>query len=148
MPARLRSSKAVRGPRGPVDAAGCPYCAWVAGDLVSIIRRYSFEAAHKLDWHLGKCRSLHGHSYVLEVEVTGPVGEHGVVMDFAELDTVVEECVVSRLDHTYLNDLLDNPTAELVASAVGGWLDEAAIGWSVLRLWETERGSVVVRRTG
>lgn len=116
--------------------------------MVSIIRRYSFEAAHRLDWHPGKCRSLHGHSYVLEVEVTGPVGERGVVMDFAELDAIIEECVVARLDHTYLDDLFDNPTAELVASVVGGWLDEAAIGWSVLRLWETERGSVVVRRTG
>lgn len=118
----------------------------MASNTVSIIRRYSFEAAHKLDWHSGKCRFLHGHTYVLEVEVTGPTNERGVVMDFAELDTVVEESVLSRLDHSYLNDLLDNPTAELVALAIGGWLDEADIDWSGLRLWETERGSVVIRR--
>lgn len=129
-------------------SAGCPYCAGVVDGVVSIIRRYSFEAAHRLEWHQGKCYTLHGHSYVLEIEVTGPVDDRGVVMDFAELDAVVEERVVSRLDHTYLNDLLDNPTVELVALVIGDWLDDAAIGWSTLRLWETERGSVLLRRIG
>lgn len=113
---------------------------------VSIVRRYSFEAAHRLDWHPGKCRALHGHRYVLEVEAAGPVDGRGIVMDFAELDAPVEELVLSRLDHAYLNDLLANPTAELVTCLIGGWLNEATVPWTTLRLWETERGSVVVRR--
>ncbi|TDN76378.1 6-pyruvoyltetrahydropterin/6-carboxytetrahydropterin synthase [Pseudonocardia autotrophica] len=113
---------------------------------MSILRRYSFEAAHRLSWHPGKCRALHGHRYVMEVEATGPVDERGVVADFAELDAQVEQHVLARLDHSYLNDLLNNPTAELTACMIGDWLSEAAVPWTMLRLWETERGSVVLRR--
>lgn len=113
---------------------------------MSIVRRYTFEAAHRLEWHQGKCRELHGHGYVLEVEMAGPLDDRGVVADFAELDATVEEHVLRRLDHHFLNDLLPNPTAELVVCAVGGWLDGVGAGWSTLRLWETERGSVVLRR--
>ena len=113
---------------------------------VSIVRRYSFEAAHQLAWHAGKCRVLHGHSYVLEVEVAGQLDSRGVVMDFGELDDPVATLVLSRLDHTYLNDVCDNPTAECVACMIGGWLDEGGVAWSTLRLWETSRGSVVVYR--
>lgn len=113
---------------------------------VSIVRRYSFEAAHQLNWHPGKCRSLHGHSYVLEVEVAGPLDDRGVVMDFAELDAPVTTLVLSRLDHRYLNDVCDNPTAERVGCLIGEWLDAGGIGWATLRLWETSRGSVVISR--
>lgn len=115
---------------------------------VRIVRRYSFEAAHQLAWHPGKCRSLHGHSYVLEVEVAGPLDERGVVMDFAELDAPVNALVLSRLDHRYLNDICDNPTAERVACLIGDWLSAGRVEWDALRLWETARGSVVVSRAG
>lgn len=118
----------------------------VADYQVSIVRRYTFEAAHRLEWHPGNCRELHGHGYVLEVEVTGPLDDRGVVMDFAELDAVVKSDVLNRLDHRFLNDLVDNPTAEHVACEIGRWMDDAGAGWTSLRLWETERGSVVLRR--
>ena len=101
---------------------------------VSIVRRYSFEAAHRLDWHPGQCRALHGHRYVLEVEAAGPLDGRGVVMDFADLDATAGQLVASRLDHVYLNDLIDNPTAELVACLIGDWLNEAAVPWTTLRL--------------
>lgn len=113
---------------------------------VSIVRRYTFDAAHRLDWHPGKCRNLHGHGYVLEVELSGPLDHRGVVADFAELDAVVEEHVLCRFDHRLLNEVLGNPTAELLACEIAGWLDAAGVAWTVLRLWETERGSVVLRR--
>ncbi len=53
-----------------------------------VTRSFSFEAAHQLPWHPGKCRRLHGHNYRLEVTVQGPVGENGVVMDFDDLSAV------------------------------------------------------------
>ncbi len=115
---------------------------------ISVVRRYRFEAAHHLEWHPGKCRRLHGHSYVLEVEVTGELDDRGVVMDFAEVDEVV--AVVLRgpdgLDHEDLNERLPNPTAELVAVLIGQRLDAAGLRWTRLRLWETDDGSVVLER--
>jgi len=121
---------------------------------ISVVRRYRFEAAHRLAWHPGKCRRLHGHSYVLEVEVAGPLDDRGVVIDFDEVDEV-DEVVAGAgavlggpdgLDHADLNERLPNPTAELVAVLVGERLDAAGLRWSRLRLWETEDGSVVLER--
>lgn len=112
----------------------------------TVSRRYRFEAAHCLPWHPGKCRNLHGHSYRLQVYVTGPVDDRGVVMDFAEIDHVVDNHVVAVLDHTDLNEILDNPTAELVAAWIGRVLAEAGLPWNRLELWETEDGAVQVER--
>ena len=84
----------------------------------SVTRTFTFEAAHQLPWHDGKCRNLHGHSYRLEVTVEGPIGPQGIVVDFADIKRVVERDVVDVYDHRYLNDLLDNPTAELIAAEI------------------------------
>lgn len=77
---------------------------------MTIVRRFEWDMGHRLPSHSGKCRRLHGHRYVLEVQVNGPVlnstGPHsmrnpsdGMVVDFFELDSVVRNRVVSQLDH-------------------------------------------------
>lgn len=116
---------------------------------VTVARRYRFEAAHALPWHPGKCRGVHGHSYVLEVFVLGELDSRGVVMDFAEIDEVVEKYVLAGpegLDHQDLNRILENPTAELVAIMIGDRLATGGLPWSTIRLWETANGSVVIHR--
>ena len=100
-------------------------------------RSFTFEAAHQLPWHSGACRNLHGHGYRLEVTVEGPVAEHGIVVDFADVAAVVEREVVARYDHTYLNDLLENPTAELLAQDAWKRVEAAGLAVSRIRLWET-----------
>jgi 6-pyruvoyltetrahydropterin/6-carboxytetrahydropterin synthase len=104
---------------------------------VRVTRTFAFEAAHQLPWHPGRCRDLHGHSYRLEVTVEGPVGDNGIVIDFSEVKGVVEREVISRFDHRYLNDLLDNPTAELIATDAWKRLEAAGLAVVRLRLWET-----------
>ena len=44
--------------------------------------------------------------------VEGPVQEDGMVFDFMELKRIVEERVLSKVDHSYLNDIFEQPTAE------------------------------------
>ena len=110
----------------------------------SVTRAFSFEAAHQLPWHDGKCQRLHGHSYRLEVTVTGPVREDGMVIDFAELKAVVDREVVDRFDHQFLNDFFENPTAEVVAAEVWKSLEAAGLGVTHIRLWETQDSSVEV----
>lgn len=114
----------------------------------SVTRAFTFEAAHQLPWHEGKCRNLHGHSYRLEVTVAGPVGEQGIVVDFADIRRVVEAEVLDRYDHTYLNDLLDNPTAELIADDCFKRLEAAGLAVSHVRLWETADSWVDVSSDG
>jgi 6-pyruvoyltetrahydropterin/6-carboxytetrahydropterin synthase len=111
---------------------------------VAITKGFTFEAAHQLPWHEGKCRNLHGHSYRLEVTVAGPINENGVVADFADVGSVVKRVVIEKYDHQNLNDFFDNPTAELLAVAFFKQLE--AEGLSLLRvtLWETATCSATV----
>lgn len=105
----------------------------------TITRRYHFEAAHFLpfvaDDH--KCRRLHGHNYEIEVTVTDQVKANGFLIDFADLDKVVQP-LVDRIDHRCLNDIhgLENPTAELIAE----WFLDQLIDHSVtgIRCYETK----------
>jgi len=86
---------------------------------MEIFREFTFEAAHRLpnlpSEH--KCSRLHGHSFRFSVHVADDVDPRtGWVMDFAALKDACKP-IVSRLDHSYLNEIpgLENPTSELIA---------------------------------
>src|SRR5215471_10758713 len=83
---------------------------------VHLSRRYLFSASHRLHSRemsqeenrstYGKCNNPygHGHNYVLEVTVSGPVDEAtGMVCDLTELDRSVEQEVIARFDLENLN---------------------------------------------
>ena len=80
---------------------------------------FSFEAAHRLPWHPGKCRNLHGHSYRLDVSVEGPLDANGVVLDFDVAPGRGAGSVIDVWDHRDLNQVLDNPTAERWPAGAG-----------------------------
>ncbi len=102
---------------------------------------FTFEAAHRLRWHPGKCRNLHGHSYRLDVTVSGPLNPNGVVVDFDDLRAIVDRVVIDPWDHSDLNQVIDNPTAELLARRAWELLTDAGLALSAIRLWETEQSS-------
>ena len=86
---------------------------------MQIFREFSFEAAHRLPNvppdH--KCARLHGHSFRVEVHVSGAVSlETGWIMDFADLKRAFTP-ILEQLDHRYLNEVdgLSNPTSEMLA---------------------------------
>jgi 6-pyruvoyltetrahydropterin/6-carboxytetrahydropterin synthase len=133
----------------PITSTRVPYRARLVTSAFSVeamrtrvSRTFTFEAAHQLPWHPGRCRELHGHGYRIEVTVEGPVGPQGIVVDFDELGAVVEGELVARYDHRYLNDLLDNPTAEHIAHDAWKRLEAAGLRVVRLRLWETDDASV------
>ncbi len=109
-----------------------------------VTRSFSFEAAHQLEWHTGACKNLHGHSYRLEVTVAGELDANGIVIDFSDLREVVERAVIGRFDHTFLNDLLPNPTAELIAADIWDRLRAAHLELDRIVLWETENSRVEI----
>jgi 6-pyruvoyltetrahydropterin/6-carboxytetrahydropterin synthase len=87
--------------------------------MVEIFKAFTLESAHRLpnvrDGH--KCARVHGHSFRVELHVSGAVDAHlGWVMDFAEIKQAFEP-LFERLDHRYLNDVpgLENPTSENLA---------------------------------
>jgi 6-pyruvoyltetrahydropterin/6-carboxytetrahydropterin synthase len=84
---------------------------------LQLSRRYRFSASHRLHSAklgeeenrrvYGKCNNPygHGHNYVVEVAVSGPVDQAtGMIANLAELDTFVESEVIEPFDHKYLNE--------------------------------------------
>lgn len=138
--------------------------------MISVSKIFEFSAAHRLfrsdrpdDWNqrvYGKCahRNGHGHNYTLEVTVAGEIdAETGMVINVAELETVVQTTVLSQLDHRNLD--LDVPwlegrptTVEVLIEAIWQQLApalESASGSRVLKrlvLWETKRIYAVKER--
>ena len=111
---------------------------------LAITKAFKFEAAHVLPMHPGKCSRVHGHSYRLEVTVAGPIGDDGMVIDFDDFSERVHRAVIDRLDHRMLNDVVENPTVELVALACWAWLTEADFAPARLTLHETASNSATV----
>ena len=87
---------------------------------VELRKTFQFEAAHLLP-HLPlthKCRRLHGHSFKVEVTVTGECDPQlGWLIDYAEISDAFKP-LLEQLDHYYLNEIegLSNPTSENVAA--------------------------------
>lgn len=86
---------------------------------MEIFKAFTIEAAHRLpnvpEGH--KCARLHGHSFRIELHISGETDPHfGWVMDFADLKVAFKP-LYDQLDHHYLNDIkgLENPTSERLA---------------------------------
>jgi 6-pyruvoyltetrahydropterin/6-carboxytetrahydropterin synthase len=64
---------------------------------------YTFDAAHRIPGHPGKCAFLHGHTYHLEVTISAKgLDPLGMVMDFDDLREIVRKAVLERWDHATL----------------------------------------------
>ncbi len=72
---------------------------------IRVTKEFRFEMAHALEGYDGLCKNIHGHSYELNVTVTGePLSDPsspklGMVLDFGDLKKIVNEVIVSKFDH-------------------------------------------------
>ena len=92
----------------------------------SIQKKWSFDAAHQLPNHTGKCGNLHGHTYTVIIGLHGEVKEangdsdEGMVLDYYLLGKYWKDSLEPLLDHKYLNDTL--PIAPTTAENIAGWV--------------------------
>lgn len=112
---------------------------------IKLIR--SFSAAHRLPRYDGPCQALHGHTWKVVFVLEGPVGQGGMVCDFK----VVKKLLDSFLpDHQFLNDLVENPTAENLAQylfdKISPALTEKNLTLKTLELWESDHAAAVLER--
>ena len=116
-----------------------------------ISKDFKFDAAHNLIHYHGKCEKLHGHTYRLRVVLEGGPDTEGMIIDFLELKSIVNERVISRLDHAYLNDIIPQPSAENIALWIWHELEENVARENCrlyeVHVWETETSRVVLRRS-
>lgn len=103
---------------------------------VYISRRAMFSASHRYHnprWSDEKNREVfgacnrpfgHGHNYEVEVTVAGQVDpETGMVLNLREIDAILNDEVISRLDHRHLNEEVPEwkdriPSTENIAIAI------------------------------
>jgi len=80
-----------------------------------LTEEFSFEAAHRIRNKRKEYGELHGHSHRVFVTIIGePDPEVGWVMDQQEFREIVGR-TINRLDHRYLNEFLEQTTAEAIA---------------------------------
>jgi 6-pyruvoyltetrahydropterin/6-carboxytetrahydropterin synthase len=123
---------------------------------VLVSKEFTFDSAHHLHAYDGKCKSLHGHTYKLQVVMSGKVDARGLAIDFGDIKRIAKQRVIDRLDHRYLNDVLPpmNTTAEnmvvwMYEQIHAALLEEQlypAIRLEEIRLWETPTSYAAVTR--
>ena len=129
----------------------------MSASIAYLTVRQHFNAGHRLhnpalsdeenQRLFGKCNNpnWHGHNYILDVSVKGPLDEQtGYVIDLSRVKEVVEQHVISKVDHRNLNlevDFLRDviPTTENVVVAFWRVLEPALRPARLTRLvlWET-----------
>jgi 6-pyruvoyltetrahydropterin/6-carboxytetrahydropterin synthase len=90
----------------------------IARPVAHLARRYHFSASHRLHVDalpeeenramFGKCNNPfgHGHNYVVEVMLSGPVDAvTGMVVNLSDLDSFAQREVLDLFDHANLNTL-------------------------------------------
>lgn len=106
-----------------------------------------FSAAHNLKEIGGKCETLHGHNFKVEVFLrSDTLQTDGTVMDFRKLKSILKD-VLDILDHKYLNEVPPfdeiNPSSENIARFIHEKLSERLKGVSTagalrVDVWESD----------
>jgi 6-pyruvoyltetrahydropterin/6-carboxytetrahydropterin synthase len=68
---------------------------------MKIAKEFSWEMGHRLSFHKGKCKNLHGHSYKCMIELSGDPDANGMVMDYFDMKTIIEP-IIDNFDHAFM----------------------------------------------
>jgi len=108
-----------------------------------------FAAAHRLENFYGKCESLHGHNWKVEIFIAADsLDDAGLVLDFGKIKSQAHQ-VLDRIDHTYLNELPAfahvNPSSENLArylfDELSATLNDNRVRISRVAVWESDTTS-------
>jgi 6-pyruvoyltetrahydropterin/6-carboxytetrahydropterin synthase len=119
--------------------------------MFEICVEHTFAAGHALRNYHGKCESVHGHNYRVQVGMEGPdLDESGLLYDFTELKNQLR-ATSEYLDHQFLNELKPfdqiNPSAENIAKFIYEQLQKGLKSGSIayVRVWETDTACALYR---
>ena len=123
-----------------------------------IVKRIEFSYGHRLLNYQGKCAHPHGHNGCLEVEIASEeLDPRGMVVDFNEVKSRLEEFIETELDHRMILQegdplvealrsvgeepyiLRANPTAENIARLIFDEARARGLAVTAVRLWETSQ---------
>jgi 6-pyruvoyltetrahydropterin/6-carboxytetrahydropterin synthase len=118
---------------------------------VKIGKYFTFAAAHELPDHKGLCKYTHGHEWKVGIQIKKRINRKtGMVMDFSDLKQIVNDHVISVLDHSFLNETIYNPTAENLLIWIWERLmfDGLLKGIHEIELWESSDSVATINEEG
>lgn len=120
---------------------------------VMVSKEFTFDTAHHLYDYDGKCKALHGHTYHLQLAVSGMLDNRAMAVDFGDIKQIYKDHLEPYLDHRYLNESLPymNTTAENMVYRIFKQLEqylpkERDIRVEYVRLYETPTSYAEFRR--
>ena len=124
--------------------------------MFKVTKHIEFCYGHRLLNYEGKCRHLHGHNALVEVDIeASALDERGMVYDFSDIKEAIKNWIDETLDHRMLlctddpilpalkqrSELFylmeENPTAENIARLIFNQARARGLPVTEVRLWET-----------
>ena len=68
---------------------------------MKIAKEFRWEMGHRLPYHNGLCKNVHGHSYQMVIELEGDVNTKGMIIDFYDLGEIIDP-IIEKYDHAFL----------------------------------------------
>ena len=79
---------------------------------MKVSKEFHWEMAHRLPFHSGRCKNLHGHSYKAFIQFEGQLDHNGMLIDFYDIFEIVNP-ILDELDHSIICDMNDKELIEI-----------------------------------
>ena len=66
-----------------------------------IAKEFRWEMSHRLPFHTGDCKNIHGHSYKIRIELSGDADDNGMLLDYYDIEKIVMP-LIRKLDHAFI----------------------------------------------
>lgn len=122
----------------------------------AVMKEIHFCYGHRLLKYRGKCRHLHGHNALVQIELEAKkCDSRGMVVDFGDIENIFHQWIETHLDHKMLlnkkdpllkemkkwkqpvYEMKENPTAEAIARLLFEVAKKKRLPVKEVRLWET-----------
>ena len=74
---------------------------------MKIAKEFAWEMSHRLPFHKGPCKNIHGHSYKLRLTLEGKTNQEAMILDFYDMQQILMP-LIDSLDHAFLCDKEDD----------------------------------------
>ncbi len=127
-----------------------------------VTKEINFSYGHRLRDYEKKCKHLHGHNGRVAITLAATeLDSRGMVIDFVDIKNIVQDWIMSELDHKLLlriddplvavlrdyNEefyiMAENPTAENIAKLIFDYARLQNLPVVSVKLWETETSIAV-----
>lgn len=79
---------------------------------MKVSKEFHWEMAHRLPFHPGRCKNLHGHSYKALIQFEGELNSNGMLIDFYDIFSIVNP-IIDEMDHSIICDKNDVELVEI-----------------------------------